>query len=781
MTRLITFLAFAAAAHAATINVPADQATVQQGIAAAQPGDTVLVAAGSYVEDIETVRAGTAENRITIDGQNVATVRQINFKHPYVTIQGFAVEGKNVALQAAAWFHVGAHYCILEDCQIDNQLTNDFIGISFKPGPSLPFSVDTASNCQITNNTVRNVAATVMIAVQGADNLVEGNTCVDGAEVDYLRIFGQRNIIRGNTFRNNYLHPSYSNHPDFIQTFGTNGFGAEGIIIEGNVVDGVEGGGLMQLNDMRVAEINDWTFRNNIFINIGNTASINIDGVKIYNNLFYKCSYQSGGHPLTFGRRGYDKADVAPSTPDYALLGPQASGDLVEGGSYIIDLTDPVLSGSIEDGVEYQAVSLSNSSTLTYNGVTYARRDRFFGVSGVTTYTVSGETMKAYRYGTVTYDGEEYESAEEFVATAVLTYTKTISQITVSRRIYSFAHDCEVHNNVFLQCGDARITRGWYSFDQALTGVSADYNYVAKQGFVAVNVDSLQRSIGDPGGWDPNATKWWEDNGINGGDPSFTDFSIYNFALLEGSILIDAGTNKGVTTDINGVVRPEGAGYDIGPYEFDAEGDPPPPPLPNDPPLAPDMLAAGTPSASSIPLTWNDNAADETGFNIARSTDQASWFDLPNAAEDAEAATISGLTASTTYYFRVRAFNASGFSAWSNVSEATTAAPVIQSGDKWVTWDDDTNPAGTINFYNVYLRDVGAGPDFTLHGASTGLTYFFDDLPLGSYEAKAKASRAGVLSADSNTYAFSIGNPPAPVEKRGNPRKGGPMAASIPP
>jgi FtsP/CotA-like multicopper oxidase with cupredoxin domain len=89
-------------------------------------------------------------------------------------------------------------------------------------------------------------------------------------------------------------------------------------------------------------------------------------------------------------------------------------------------------------------------------------------------------------------------------------------------------------------------------------------------------------------------------------------------------------------------------------------------------PGAPSNLVATAVSSTAIDLTWVDNSSNEDGFDIERSLDGVGFNYLTSVGPDVVAYTDMGLSASTTYYYRVAAYNVVGSSAPSNVASATT-------------------------------------------------------------------------------------------------------------
>ena len=163
-------------------------------------------------------------------------------------------------------------------------------------------------------------------------------------------------------------------------------------------------------------------------------------------------------------------------------------------------------------------------------------------------------------------------------------------------------------------------------------------------------------------------------------------------------------------------------------------------------PEAPSGLGASALSSSSIRLTWTDNSGNEAGFKIERSPDGSSgWTQVQLTAAGATTWDDSGLSPGTTYYYRVRATNSAGDSAYSNVANATTlqTAPAAPSGltatalsisSIRVAWSDNSSnetgfkiersPNGTSGWTQVFLTGADA-TSWDDWGLSEGTTYYY--------------------------------------------------------
>lgn len=97
-------------------------------------------------------------------------------------------------------------------------------------------------------------------------------------------------------------------------------------------------------------------------------------------------------------------------------------------------------------------------------------------------------------------------------------------------------------------------------------------------------------------------------------------------------------------------------------------------PGPTPGPSAPTQLVAEALSAERVRLTWNDTATDEDGFEIQLRVQNGGAFQPVQGAVGAnvESRVVENLMPSTTYQLRVRAFNGSGSSGFSNVATVTT-------------------------------------------------------------------------------------------------------------
>ncbi len=163
-------------------------------------------------------------------------------------------------------------------------------------------------------------------------------------------------------------------------------------------------------------------------------------------------------------------------------------------------------------------------------------------------------------------------------------------------------------------------------------------------------------------------------------------------------------------------------------------------------PAAPSALAATTVSTTQINLSWTDNATNETGFKIERKTGSGGTYaQIATVNADVTGYSDTGLTATTTYYYRVRATNSIGDSAYSNEANATTSSPIpaapsnltatsTSSSQINLAWTDNaTNETGfkierKTGSGGTYSQIATAGAGATGYsntGLTAGTTYYY--------------------------------------------------------
>jgi titin len=174
--------------------------------------------------------------------------------------------------------------------------------------------------------------------------------------------------------------------------------------------------------------------------------------------------------------------------------------------------------------------------------------------------------------------------------------------------------------------------------------------------------------------------------------------------------------------------------------------------VPPPPPQAPSVLTAVSSGSSSINLSWIDNADDEQGFEIERSTDNIIFESAGSTGANITVFPDTGRAAETTYWYRVYAYNGSGNSAFSNTGFAITdAAPAISltlDGYKIkgkhtidLSWSGTT--AANVDIYRdgallLTVPDTGEHTDFTSNKG--GRTYEYQLCEAGTSNCSAVGS-----------------------------------------
>ncbi|MBN2272722.1 MAG: fibronectin type III domain-containing protein [Bacteroidales bacterium] len=159
-------------------------------------------------------------------------------------------------------------------------------------------------------------------------------------------------------------------------------------------------------------------------------------------------------------------------------------------------------------------------------------------------------------------------------------------------------------------------------------------------------------------------------------------------------------------------------------------------------PNAPDDLSSTGQTKSSISLKWTDNATNELGFKIFRSESAAEGFsEIATVKSDVIIYTDSLLQPSTTYYYRICAYNTNGNSDNSAVLTVSTQALQIPDAPANLTASGQTKTSVTLKWTDnanneqgfIIYRSLSSSGNFTeIANVAAGIVTYTDTLLLHS-------------------------------------------------
>ncbi len=315
--------------------------TIQAAFELVQAGDTISLAVGEYPGLATTRRSGTNTQKITINGNNVATLSgslfAIQFRHSYYhltnvkiyspptrtgTVCGGASRpiggGSGIQFWGDAAHHITVDFCDFAGGEMMLEMyskTADVTDDQQEAGTA------GAHNNLIENNKFHNIYADILsptkvvsglaINSNGYDNLFRANDFRDAHSNDVIHPNGLRNIFRENTFfgiqqLQNSTCTGIINHTDVFQVFHVRSgskTAAQDIVIERNkFIDlkcqfmNVENNGdkddplTPDIDEYAVTSakfMGNWHIRNNLFIHSRFEMNKYLPYFKIYNNTFY--------------------------------------------------------------------------------------------------------------------------------------------------------------------------------------------------------------------------------------------------------------------------------------------------------------------------------------------------------------------------------------------------------------------------------------------------------------------------------------------------------------
>jgi hypothetical protein len=193
-------------------------------------------------------------------------------------------------------------------------------------------------------------------------------------------------------------------------------------------------------------------------------------------------------------------------------------------------------------------------------------------------------------------------------------------------------------------------------------------------------------------------------------------------------------------------------------------------------PTAPSSLTASATAYNSVTVRWADNSNDETGFRLERSRNGVDFTEIATLGAGTTSFVDNGVAASSSYYYKVRAYNSNGNSSYSNTGSVTTpalpapapAAPAsiaaVNDGDgsATVSWvDASTNERGfEIRREKWDAKRSRWGGLTTVGTLPSNLTSLVDVSGNGTYRYSVRAVNTGGASGLTGPAAVTVTGAP---------------------
>lgn len=366
-------------AQPTAINVPADFPTIQAGIDAAEYGDIVLVAAGTYIEHIQmksgvTVR-GTGGSLLTPDNPSDDSIidggvtgRPVTFAGSQnATLVGFTITNGTGDISGGNIYCAGEANTIRENLIVNGQTVGSYGGY----GGGIYLICD---NAKVVDNVIRDNWAWASgggIDIRAAGAIIEGNI-INNNQSDWaggINVSGPSTVIKKNIIDDNFA--DYRDGGGIRVTSAANSTIIENNTIVNNTANYLGFGGAVYVDG-----INELTIKNNLIVNNLNafdrTGGIHFVSCPVTLTLMYNDVYNNQGNDYLGcvpggGSISVDPLFVNTGNRDYHL----------QSGSPAIDAGDP-------DAAYYDVEDPANPGLALYPAMGTVRNDMgAYGGSGV--------------------------------------------------------------------------------------------------------------------------------------------------------------------------------------------------------------------------------------------------------------------------------------------------------------------------------------------------------------------------------------------------------------